>query len=202
MPPSPYGQSNFGPQQPVQPPQAPEQPKPGKRRRWVPWVAYPAVAIVGIAIGASTGGSSTPTASTAAVSKPAVTVTAPGKAAPTVTVTAPAPAETPAAVETEPAAPAAPVKTDFKLAVKTLKKQCFGSAGCNVTFRIDVTYSGPALDPSSDYEVTYAIKGGEDPQSNTFTVTGTQYTYDENEFIQTSKSSAKLTAVVTDVIAN
>jgi hypothetical protein len=50
-----------------------------KRRRWVPWVAYPAVLLLGIIIGSAGGGTDTPAAS------------APG-ATTTVTVTKPAPA--------------------------------------------------------------------------------------------------------------
>jgi hypothetical protein len=71
---------------PTAPPTAPK-----KSRRWLPWVAYPVVFIVGVAIGAADGGTATTSAS------------APG---PTVTVTQePAPAET-----TQPPATTAPPK--------------------------------------------------------------------------------------------
>lgn len=86
--------SNFqtGPQ--FQPEQW-QPPQPQKRRRWVPFVAYPAVFLVGAVIGAAGGsGADTPAVS----SQPTATVTAPGptvtetmnvpRAAPTVTVTA------------------------------------------------------------------------------------------------------------------
>ena len=128
--------------------------------------------------------------------------------APTVTVTQPAPevksTAPPAPATTAPPAPpkaTAPTVKDFKLTVKTLTKQCFGSAGCNVTFRILVTYNGPALDPGKSYEVLYQVRGGEDgPLANKLTVEGGESSVDEEEMVSTSKSSAKLTAVVTDVL--
>ncbi|MFJ2085614.1 hypothetical protein ACIOBK_24030 [Micromonospora chokoriensis] len=92
-----------------------------------------------------------------------------------------------------------PTKGDFKLQVKTLRKQCFGSAGCNITYRIDVTYTGGGLDPSSTYEVTYEVKGAEDPIINTFEVTGDSASVQQEETASTKRSSDKLTAVVTDV---
>lgn len=75
-------------QQPMQPPTVP----PKTKRRWVPFVAYPAVLLLGVALGSS-GGGSTPAASTT----PGPTVTAPAETktvdvpGPTTTVTAPAP---------------------------------------------------------------------------------------------------------------
>ncbi|MBY8870499.1 hypothetical protein K7640_01425 [Micromonospora sp. PLK6-60] len=92
-----------------------------------------------------------------------------------------------------------PTKKDFKLAVKVLRKQCFGSAGCNITYRIDVTYTGSGLDPAKTYEVTYEVRGGEDPAVNTFEVTGETASVQQEETGSTRRSGDKLTAVVTDV---
>lgn len=101
---------------------------------------------------------------------------------------------------TVPPARTVPVAKDFKLTVKTLSKKCFGSAGCNVTFRVLVAYSGPTLDPSTSYEVTYEVRGGEDGASvNTLTVEGDQSTVQDEEFVSTPSSKTKLTAVVTSV---
>ena len=105
---------------------------------------------------------------------------------------------------TEPPAPTygTPTKADFKLTAKVLTKQCFGSAGCNLTYRILVSYGGAELDPSVTYEVLYQVKGGEDgPVDNKLTVTGTQSSVDEEEFVSTKTSKTKLTAVVTDVLS-
>jgi hypothetical protein len=35
-----------------------------------------------------------------------------------------------------------PEPSDFELTVKTLSKQCFGSAGCNITYRIQAGWDG------------------------------------------------------------
>ncbi|MFG1867001.1 hypothetical protein [Micromonospora arborensis] len=128
-----------------------------------------------------------------------------GKAAPTTSgpsASTPTSAAPPAAAATTaPAAPAydTPTKGDFKLAVKTLRKQCFGSAGCNITYRIDVTYTGDGLDPSDSYEVTYEVRGAEDPIINTFEVTGDSASVQQEETASTKRSGDKLSAVVTDV---
>ncbi|MGW5580225.1 hypothetical protein [Micromonospora chokoriensis] len=108
---------------------------------------------------------------------------------------------TTASATTAPPAPVydTPTKGDFKLQVKTLRKQCFGSAGCNITYRIDVTYTGDGLDPSRTYEVTYEVKGAEDPIINTFEVTGDSASVQQEETASTKRSSDKLSAVVTDV---
>lgn len=112
-----------------------------------------------------------------------------------------APATAAAAPTTEPPAPTyeTPTKNDFKLKVKVLSKRCFGSAGCNITYRIDVTYTGTGLDPSRTYEVTYAVKGAEDPIINTFEVTGDSASVQQEEMASTKRSGDKLTAVVTSV---
>jgi hypothetical protein len=83
--------------------------------------------------------------------------------------------------------------------VKTLEKQCFGSAGCNVTFRIEVGYNGLPLDPATTYEVTYEVTGGEDPLINTLEVTGENASVPQEETLGTASSDAELVATVTDV---
>lgn len=103
------------------------------------------------------------------------------------------------------AGPATPERTvpepsDFALAVKVLTKQCFGSAGCNVTYRVDPTYSGPTLGDES-YEVLYVVRGGSDgPVSDRFTVSGTRAEGLVEGFTSTASSSRRLTAKVTEVI--
>ena len=93
-----------------------------------------------------------------------------------------------------------PKPSDFELTVKTLSKQCFGDAGCNITFRVEVAYGGPTLDPSTTWEVTYEIRGPEDgTQVNTLEVTGDQSSVDQEEIASTKSASVKLKAVVTDV---
>ncbi|MEU7781681.1 hypothetical protein [Micromonospora parva] len=131
--------------------------------------------------------------------KPAPTAASQSRAGTSTPTGAAAPSTPPAT--TAPPAPVydTPTKGDFKLKVKTLRKQCFGSAGCNITYRIDVTYTGDGLDPSSTYEVTYEVKGAEDPIINTFEVTGDSASVQEEETASTKRSADKLAAVVTDV---
>ena len=107
----------------------------------------------------------------------------------------------PAAVASTPAEKPAvkPAVKDFKVAVKVTQKQCFGSAGCNVTFRIDPSYTGPAIPADQTYEVVYEIRGGDEPLRNRFTITGDTATYDQDEMIGTKTSKAVLTAIVVEV---
>jgi len=91
-----------------------------------------------------------------------------------------------------------PKAADFTLTVKILEKQCFGSAGCSITFRVDLS-GGGTLDPDKTYELTYEVKGGEDPLINTLTVTGTKYERTDREHIDTSSSSKKLTVVIVSI---
>jgi hypothetical protein len=113
----------------------------------------------------------------------------------------------------QPAAPT-PAKTyptpalaDFALAVKVTKKQCFGSAGCNVEFTIDLAYNGPALEPNSSWDVTFDLQGTEDSYTSTLHMTvndtGLHGTYDQDsdQLVQTKSAKTVLKPVVTSVTA-
>lgn len=209
-PPSPGHQAGMPPQ-PTPTPPAPSSPPPvaspagatlagppaptvaGKRSNSRVWIAGGAALVVALCCGglgiAALGDGETGPASSAAPSR--------STAAPTT-----AAATTAAPATTAPALPVydTPTKDDFKLKVKVLRKRCFGSAGCNITYRIDVTYTGLGdLDPSKTYEVTYQVKGAEDPIINTFEVTGNSASVQEEEMASTRRAGDKLTAVVTDV---
>lgn len=144
--------------------------------------------IVGWAVTAGASGNGAPTRAVASSSSTAVALS------PTAEPTIPdeAVSEEPIPEETS---PYVPVPSDFDLTVKIRSKQCFGSAGCNITFRILVAYSGPPLDPSITYDVTYRVTGDESgPQINTLQVTGDQSSVDAEEIASTSSSSVKLVA--------
>jgi hypothetical protein len=168
---------------------------PGKRSNVRAW-AVGGIALIlalccgGAVIGAVSGDDPKPAADATSSS-----TVRPSNAAPTTATRTTAPATTAPAVATYDT----PTKSNFKLAVKILRKQCFGSAGCNITYRIDVTYAGVELDPSATYEVTYEVKGGEDPIVNTFEVTGDSASVQQEEMASTKRSADKLTAVVTSV---
>ena len=103
-----------------------------------------------------------------------------------------------ASAEAEAAAAAPPPPEAFTIGITLLEKKCFGSAGCNVTFRIDPTYTGTGS--VEDVEVTYEVVGGEDPLINTFTVdsAGTA-SFPEQESIQTASEGTELSVQVLSV---
>lgn len=87
---------------------------------------------------------------------------------------------------------------DIKVGLKVTKKQCFGSAGCNVTYQIEPS-SSAVLDPAGKWQITYSVKGLEDEQINTFTLDGDGTVHFAPETGTTTSSKSKLTAEVTDV---
>jgi hypothetical protein len=110
------------------------------------------------------------------------------------------------APEEEPS-PAPPVvnlaPSDFEIGVRVLSKQCFGSAGCNITFRIDPVYVGSdPLPEAGVIEVIYEIQGMDDPHLNTFTITGGQAEFEGEEFGGTPSANSQVTASVSEVIYN
>lgn len=97
------------------------------------------------------------------------------------------------------AAPQRPTAANVKLTVKTTSKECFGSAGCNVQWSIEATLArGVRVDDPCD--VTYEVRGLTDVQIHTLRLLGGEsYEQDGYQFGQTSSSSKKLTAKVTEV---
>ena len=95
-----------------------------------------------------------------------------------------------------------PTKRDFRITLKILTKDCFGDAGCNLTYRPQLTnLSWVDFDPSITYDVTYEVRGGQDgAQLDTLQVTGSQYQSSEGA-ASTATSAAKLTAVIISVNA-
>ena len=95
-----------------------------------------------------------------------------------------------------------PVPKDFTLAVNVLNKECFGSAGCDITFRISVTLTGNVtFDPAQTYTVTYDLTGTDGGASQgSFRITGTTVNEDGEDITQTGSSSTQVTAHVTSVL--
>lgn len=91
--------------------------------------------------------------------------------------------------------------SDLELTVKTTSKHCFGSAGCNVEYKVKVAFAIP--DPgelAGDYDVTFKVLGDEDgPIVDTFTIYS-DGKYDVTEgFASTKSSNTKLTAKVAEL---
>lgn len=105
------------------------------------------------------------------------------------TTTAPRPTTTTTAART-------PVAEDFRVVLIETKKSCFGTAGCNISYDVELEYGGPALKSSDTWLVTYEVRGGEDPKLDTLEVQGTSYER-ANDFVSTARSSDVLEAVVT-----
>lgn len=91
-----------------------------------------------------------------------------------------------------------PDPKDFQINIRVTKQDCYGSAGCNITYQIDPHYTGPK--DLKQWEVTYEVDGGDSPKVNTFTIdaSGTA-SFDKSEFVQTDSSTPHLTGKVTSV---
>jgi hypothetical protein len=105
----------------------------------------------------------------------------------------------PVPTETTPAPGPSLAATDLTLTPKVTEKQCFGSAGCNVTVKITVGYGGPTLSEDDTWEVTYQLTGDESgPIVGSFELSGAKYDQDEIS-LSTKSSKTKITAKATDV---
>lgn len=95
-----------------------------------------------------------------------------------------------------------PTRRDLSISIKELKRSCFGSAGCNVTFRIKpkVLTEDP-FKAGTTYEVTYKMIGGTEPKTGTFTLTDGVATVDESDLLTVRSSTTKLRASVTSIEA-
>lgn len=87
---------------------------------------------------------------------------------------------------------------DYDLTVKTLSKQCFGSAGCSVTVRVTLAASERAQEVPA--ELTIIVSGDEDGAVvETITLDGSgQYTPPEID-LDTPRSSTVVKARITGV---
>jgi hypothetical protein len=143
--------------------------------------------VVGVAVGIAVDGAD-PDSATAAPSEAADETTPPAP----MSTPKPEPEPEPAYYE--------PTPEDYLLTIKVLEQSCFGSAGCNVRFRIEVTSLYiDEVDPTATYELTYEIQGGEDTRINTLEITGDRYSVDEQEMVSTPSEDTELVAVVTEV---
>lgn len=172
-------------------PQQPNTPQVAKQRKVPVWtwivlassvlVAGAIVAAALIFSGADSGGSSELS----------------NAAADPTTTTATAPVEDTAEPEPDPV----PFTVDdVTLRVKILSKECFGSAGCSVEFRVIPTYVGSSSYEDRSVEITYKVTGLSDAQTNTFELTNGEYDqYDVEGYGDIPSSNTKLKAKVVSV---
>ncbi|MET9757680.1 hypothetical protein ABZ016_01265 [Streptomyces sp. NPDC006372] len=179
------------PPQPDFPPPLPtEPPKPSKSRTNAIIIGSAAAAIAaivttGIVVVQSNDGDSKP--ATAAES------TTPGEDMVTAATEEPEPEPTYSEIDAE----------SFTIELRTTERQCFGSAGCNMTVEPRLTYLGLTedIDPDVVYEITYEIRGGESgPVIKTAELsdrTSLNYT---PSVISTASASSKVSVEISDVI--
>ncbi|MEU9454816.1 hypothetical protein [Streptomyces sp. NPDC048277] len=92
----------------------------------------------------------------------------------------------------------------FTIELRTTKRQCFGTAGCNVTVEPSLTYLGDSesIDPDAVYEITYEIRGDESgPVIETAELsdrTSLNYT---PSMISTASAGTNVSVEITDVTA-
>lgn len=118
------------------------------------------------------------------------------------TSSAPAEEAVTAAEEPAPTPTYAVVDADsFTIDLKTKSRQCFGSAGCNLTVEPNLTYVGIGdIDPDAVYEITYEIRGDESgpviATAELSNETSLNYT---PSLISTASAGAKVSVEITDV---
>ncbi|KOV71823.1 MULTISPECIES: hypothetical protein [unclassified Streptomyces] len=114
------------------------------------------------------------------------------------------PAAEPASEDTEESTPTyADLDTDsFSIDLKTKSRQCFGSAGCNLTVEPDLTLmvDSSSVDPDAVYEITYEIRGDQSgPVIDTAELSNQTSLNYTPSLIQTASAGTKVTAKITDV---
>ena len=131
--------------------------------------------------------------------KKTTTTTAARANSPTQTYASPNPPTTERRTTTTAAPVHVPTPEDFTLEVIETKRSCFGSAGCNVTYKVIPSYNGPPPSSSKTYTIIYEVTGGDDVKSNNFTMKGTDAKVPSEEFISTS-ANTPISAAVTRVV--
>ncbi|MEV6115965.1 hypothetical protein AB0L59_26540 [Streptomyces sp. NPDC052109] len=92
----------------------------------------------------------------------------------------------------------------FTIKLHTTKRQCFGSAGCNMTVEPSLTYLGDTqdIDPNAVYEITYEIHGDESgPVIETAELSDRTTLNYTPSMISTASASTKVSVEITDVAA-
>ncbi|MFG2638066.1 hypothetical protein ACGFX8_30315 [Streptomyces sp. NPDC048362] len=95
-------------------------------------------------------------------------------------------------------------ESSFTIKLKTTKRQCFGSAGCNLTVEPHLTFLGDSesIDPAAGYEITYEIHGDESgPVIETAELTEQTSLNHTPSMISTTSAATKVSVEITDVSA-
>ncbi|MFJ4788334.1 hypothetical protein [Streptomyces sp. NPDC088794] len=92
----------------------------------------------------------------------------------------------------------------FTIKLRTTSRQCFGSAGCNLTVEPDLTYLADTdgIDPDAVYEITYEIHGDESgPVIATGELTDRTSLNYTPSVISTASAGTKVSVEITDVVS-
>jgi hypothetical protein len=96
-----------------------------------------------------------------------------------------------------------PTPADFQIEIIETERSCFGSAGCNVGYKINPTYTGAQhADPKRTFTVIYEITGGDDPKTANFTLTGEKWQQFGSQAHISTPTNPTLAATVTRVVAD
>ncbi|MEU9168862.1 hypothetical protein AB0D34_13855 [Streptomyces sp. NPDC048420] len=90
----------------------------------------------------------------------------------------------------------------FSIDLRTTARQCFGSAGCNVTVEPELIYLGSSgvLDPDAVYEITYEIHGDDSgPVIATAELTDQTSLSYRPSLISTTSASTELSVEITNI---
>lgn len=91
--------------------------------------------------------------------------------------------------------------SDFSIKLKLKSKECFGDAGCNVSYSVRLTYVGVGAVPDGSYEISYRVTGPSDgAQLGTVSLDNGQVEI-PTEIASTDSSSTQLRAKITQVEA-
>ena len=176
-------------QPPSQPPPKPPKGKPFYKRPW-PYILVAALLLFGgctIGVLGAIGSAVDEAADTADVTIKQATPT---------TANQPDPIEEP-----EPPTPHydTPAKADFKLTVKELNRDRYGSAGDSVEYRVNLTQvRDRTYDPDKEYELTFKVSGIEDgSERHTMLVRGDEF--EPYEGFDSTRSGVKITASILSI---
>ncbi|MFF9021100.1 hypothetical protein [Streptomyces eurythermus] len=93
---------------------------------------------------------------------------------------------------------------NFTISLRTTKRQCFGSAGCNMTVEPKLTFLGDStsIDPDAVYEITYEIHGDESgPVIETAELSDQTSLNYRPSMISTASAAKKVSVEITGVTA-
>ncbi|CAL9662654.1 hypothetical protein [Streptomyces lavenduligriseus] len=121
---------------------------------------------------------------------------------PAAVVKSSAPAKDVAATEESEPTHAEVTAGNFTISLRTTKRQCFGSAGCNVTVEPHLTFLGDStsIDPNAVYEITYEIHGdASGPVIETAELSDQTSLNYRPSMISTASARTKVSVEITDV---